>query len=93
MIHGMGLEAEPITAAESTRHSWDLEQTREARDHDLKVRAQELQILKTQTSWGILLKVPLTIIKLPLYIVLGIGFCVAMARGVEVGEDFWNLLQ
>lgn len=83
----------PISAAESTRHSWDLEQQREAREHDLRIRAQELAVLKTQNSWGALLQVPITIIKLPLYMVLGIGFIVAMARRIDPGESFWDLLR
>lgn len=92
-MYGNGLEAEPITAAESTRHSWDLEQTREAREHDIKTRQMELAVLKQQNSLSTLFKIPLTIIKLPVYLLLAVGFIVAMIRGIEPGESFWDLLR
>lgn len=88
-----GVDGSPITPAESTRHAWDLEATREARNHDLAVRAQELAVIKRQTSWGSLLQLPLTILKLPLYILLGVGFIVAMVRKHDPTEDFWSLLR
>lgn len=84
---------EPLTPAESTRHGWMMEENALARQHDIKTREMELAVLKEQHRWGYLLNIPVTIIKLPLYLILGLGFIVAMARGVEPSESFWDLLK
>lgn len=82
-----------ISAAESTRHSWDEETARLAREHDLAVRKLELEVMKQDQRWGSLLKIPITIIMLPVYFVLGLGFIAAMITKTEPGESFWSIIR
>ena len=44
-------------------------------------------------KWASWLKIPATIVKLPVYIILAVAYCIAVARKTEVSEDFWRLLK
>lgn len=92
MIQG-SLQNENISVAESTRHSWEEEDNRLAREYDIKVRQMELDVLKIENRWSALLKAPLTIIKLPMYVIMAVGYCIAMARNHDVSKEFWNLFK
>lgn len=82
-----------ISPAESVRHTWSEEENRLAREYDLQVRKMELDILKIENRWSAWFRIPLTIIKLPVYIVMAIAYGIAMARGVEPSENFWTYLK
>lgn len=82
-----------ITPAESTRHSWDDEERRLEREHDITTRKLELEVLKQQNRWDTLLRIPITIVKLPVYLVLGVGIATALARGKELPERIWEQLR
>lgn len=84
---------QPITAAESTRHSWDEEAARLAREHDLRVRQLELEVYKLEARWSTWLKIPATIIKLPVYFVMAFGYIVAVLRKHDPGEKFWDFMK
>lgn len=60
-------------------------------EHTQKVKAMELEVAKIEAKWSSLLKLPTTIVKLPLYIVLGVAICIALARKHEPSEAFWRL--
>lgn len=87
-----GPQSDTITVAETTRHSWEEEESRQMRAHDLKVRELELSYLKQDQNIGTLLRIPLTIIKLPLYCILAVGFCIAMIQKHNPEQSFWDLL-
>jgi len=93
MVMSADLYDTPISAAESTRHSWDEESQRQARQHDLAIRKLELEVLKTEAKFNNWFKIPLVIIKLPIYLIMSIGFIVAMIRKHDPGEDFWRLMK
>jgi hypothetical protein len=91
MIQGPG--DENISVAESTRHSWDEEENRLAREYDLRVRSMELEVLKLENRWNAWFRIPLTIIKLPVLIVFAIGYVVAVGRGKDVSQNYWNFMR
>ena len=82
-----------ITPAESTRHSWDLEKDREAREHDIRVREMELLYMKQQNRWENLFRVPVAIVRLPIHGLMALGYIAAMLRGKDVSEEFWQFLE
>jgi len=62
-------------------------------EHTKIVKSMELEVAKIEARWSVLLKLPLTIVKLPLYVIMGIAYCIAVARKVEPSEHFWHLLR
>ncbi|HEY1646105.1 MAG TPA: hypothetical protein VGF75_07145 [Candidatus Saccharimonadales bacterium] len=82
-----------ISVAESTRRAWEEEDARLARQHDLAVRQLELSYLKQDQNWGSLIKIPMTIILLPVYIVMAFGFCFAMLRKYKLPQSYWDLFK
>lgn len=59
----------------------------------LEVKKLELEVAKIEAKWASWLKLPSQIIKLPLYILLGIAYIVSMITKKEVPKEFWNLLK
>lgn len=59
----------------------------------LKIKELELEVAKIEARWGSWLKLPGMIIKLPLYVLLGIAYIVSMITKKEVPKEFWDLLK
>lgn len=85
--------ADNISPAESTRHSWDEEDKRQAREYDLQCRKLELDIIRTESNWNSFFKLPITIIRMPVYIIMAFGYVVAMIRGNEPSQNFWDFIK
>lgn len=82
-----------ISVAETTRHSWDEEASRLNRQHDIAVRQLELAYMRQDQNWGSLIKIPLTIILLPVYTVLALAICFAMLRKYKVSQELLDLFK
>lgn len=60
-------------------------------DAQLEMKRLELDILKQENkAW---LRIPLTIIKLPVICIMAVGLAVTIARGKPVPEDFWKSIR
>lgn len=59
----------------------------------LEVKKLELEVAKIEAKWASWLKLPSQIIKLPLYVLLGIAYIVSMITKKEVPPAFWDLLK
>lgn len=62
-------------------------------DYNIEIKKLELEVTKLEAKFSSWLKIPITIVKLPLFIILGIAFCIAVARDKELSENFWNYLK
>jgi hypothetical protein len=89
----MIVQREELTAAERERMHHDKDMFQLQAVHTQKVRAMELEVAKIDAKWSSLLKLPAMIIRLPLYVVLGVAYCIAAARKHEPSEEFWRLLR
>lgn len=88
-----GYDTEPITPAESVRHDWQVEENKLSRQHDLRVREMELEVMEKQNNLSTWFQIPKMILLLPLLILLGVGYIVAMIRGIEPGDRFWDIIR
>lgn len=65
-----------------------------ARRHQELMKKLELEIRREEAKWTQWYRIPVLIIKLPLYCLFGIAFIVATAKGDEINQgDFWKLLR
>ena len=62
-------------------------------EHTQKVKAMELEVAKIEAKWSNIYRLPLTLVKLPLYVVLGISVCIAVACKRDVPEQLYDLLR
>ena len=58
-----------------------------------RAKQAELELAELEAKWLSWLKVPLTLVRLPLYIVLGIAVCIGMARKSDVPDKLYALLK
>lgn len=84
---------EQLTGREREQMQHDKAMFDKHAEHTQKVRAMELEVAKIEARWSSLFKVPLAIVKLPLYVVLGVAYCIAAARKHSPPEEFWRLLK
>lgn len=59
----------------------------------LEIKKLELEVTKIEAKWASWLKLPSQIIKLPLYVLLGVAYIVSMITKKEVPKEFWDLLK
>jgi ABC-type sulfate transport system permease subunit len=55
--------------------------------------AYHLELTKYEAKWTSLLKLPVTIIRLPIYVVFAVAYCICVAKGKEPSENFWKLMR
>jgi len=82
----------------------ETEETRLSREHAIKVKELELELArekykaeielkKLEAKWSSWLRLPSMVIKLPVYILLGVGYIVSCSRKYESSRNFWNYLK
>lgn len=58
-----------------------------------KQAAYQLELAKYEAKWSSWLKLPITIIKLPVYCLFAFGYIIAVAKGKEPSENFWKFIK
>lgn len=64
-----------------------------SRKHQESMKELEYAIRFQESRWRSLLKIPLVIIKLPVYLILGIGASILLARGEELPDKLYEILK
>lgn len=92
-----------ITPRESLLHEWEKEIFEKQAAHEITMKQLELEIKREdnrakielkrlEAKWASWLKLPSMVIKLPLYPILGIAYCVAIVKKRDPPKSFWDLL-
>ena len=68
----------------------DAQLSRKAQEQRLKL---ELEVRKVEAHAAQLWRIPITLIKLPVFILYGFGFIISVARNKEINTNFWNILK
>lgn len=82
-----------LTAREREQMNHEKEMFTMQAVHVKQLKAMELEIARSEAKWTNILRLPLTLIRVPLLIVFGIAYCIAMVRDKEPSEDFWRLMR
>lgn len=61
--------------------------------HDLAVKEKDLELMRLEAKWSSWIKIPLTIVKLPVLLLFGIAQIVAVARKYELPEAYWRFIK
>ncbi len=70
-----------------------LESAKASRESQERIRSAELELARIEARWLSWLRIPITVVKLPVYVVLAISYCIAVARKHEPSDKFWQLLK
>lgn len=82
-----------MTPRETLEHEWRVEEQRILQEHAVTMKRLDLETAKLEVKWASLTKIPMTIIKLPVYFVVALGYVIAKIRGDEVSTAFWDYLK
>jgi len=69
-----------------------LELAKLARESQERIKNAELELARIEARWLSWLRIPVTIVKLPVYFVFGIAYCIAVARKHEPSDSFWRFV-
>lgn len=86
-------QRDTITPREYEVWNHEKEMTEKAYEFQLQVKRLDIEAAKLEakiTSW---FKIPVTLIKLPLYILLVIPLSIYAARKEQVPPEYWRLLK
>lgn len=81
----------------SSREREEFKQEKEAAqmqiDFQLRAKELELEIAKIEARWSSWLRLPMAIIMLPVRLLFGVAYIVAVARKHDPGERFWDFIR
>jgi len=60
--------------------------------HDLAIKDKDIALATLEAKWSSWLRIPLFIVMLPIRVLLGIAYIVAVSRKFELGDRFWNFM-
>lgn len=53
----------------------------------------EVELKRLEAKWSSWLKIPITIVKLPIFMLFAIAYCIAVIRRVDPPKNYWNYLK
>lgn len=83
------VENEQLTPKEHMLLEAERDEARLAREHAVTMKRLDIELAKLEAKWNSWLKIPMTIIRLPISFVLAIGYIAAVIRKQEPSERFW----
>lgn len=93
-----------VTPREHLTHQWEVENFEKQAAHAIHIKELELaikrednqariELKKLEAKWGSWLRLPSLIVRIPLFILLGMAYCIATAKKYEPPKKFWQLLE
>lgn len=61
-------------------------------DHSLRLKELELEVAKIEAKWSVLLKIPVTLVKLPMLILFGFALIISTITKKDMPDRFWDYL-
>lgn len=85
---------ETLTQREHIQMQYEREMWDKQAAHQIRLKELELEVLKTESRLSAWFKLPLTLVKLPVILIVAIGFVIGSFRkDYKPGEDFWKLVR
>lgn len=85
-------QPEQFTPREAETMRYEAERADKEMAFGMEMKKLDIEVQKIEAKWSVLLKIPIIIVKLPLLILLGIGYIIHAIRKIEPSENFWKLL-
>lgn len=82
-----------LTPREREQMQYDKDVIELQAEHTRAIKAMELETAKLEAKWSSWLRIPITFIKLPVFILFGVAYCIAVARKHEPSDNFWQFLK
>lgn len=87
------VSSDVLTPRESVMMQAEQEENAFNRQYTIDMKKLEIEQQQLEAKWASWLKIPITIILLPVKLVLGIGLAVSIAIGKDIPEKYWDLLR
>lgn len=99
----MIVENAQLTPREQVLMEAEKEENRLSREHAIQLKqlelaiskeenAAQIELKKLEAKWSSWLKIPVIIIKLPLFVLFGIAYIFSVFTKKEMPKRFWDLL-
>lgn len=61
--------------------------------HQNRMALIESDIRRYEASWTNILRLPVTLVKLPVYILFGVAYCISILTKQELPQNFWDFMK
>lgn len=85
--------ADKLTPREYELWNQEKERFEMQAQHALQIKNLEIEVAKIEARWSSLLRLPMLILKLPVLMILAVGFCIGVAKGKELSSSFWSYMR
>lgn len=82
-----------MTAREREEYEQSKEMFEKQSEHAVRIKELELEAVRLESKATVWFRIPVLIIKLPVFLILGLGYIVHAIRKTEPSERFWNFLK
>ena len=82
-----------ITQRQFTEHEWEVDMFERQANLQLKLKELDIEASKLEAKIVSWFRIPLVLITLPVRILFVIPFCIYVAKGKDIPEQFWALLR
>lgn len=84
---------EQLTPREAEVMRYEEAQADKQMAYGLQMKELDIKVQTLESKWAAWLRLPGLILRLPLLVILGIGYIVHAIKGTEPSDNFWNLLK
>jgi hypothetical protein len=88
-----GGEYSELTMRERETFDQEKEMAQMQVDYNLRVKEMELEVAKIEARWSVLFRIPIMIIKLPVFLFFGIALIVSLIVKKDLPDQFWAYLK
>jgi len=82
-----------LTAREYEQYQQEKEMFELQAAHQVRLKEKDLELAKLEVKWSSWLRIPITIIKLPVLAIMACSYFVHVIRKSEPSEAFWRFLR
>ena len=82
-----------LTPREAQEQQYQKEMLELQMIHARTMKEKDIELAKLEARFSSWLRLPVLVLKLPVLLLLGVGYIVDRIKSQEPGDDFWNMLK
>lgn len=89
----MRITLDEVTPRDRQEHEWQVEILDKQLDHQRQMQELTNELAEIETRITAWFRVPILLVKLPVFLIMAIAYCIMAIRGDEADDKFWEYLK
>lgn len=82
-----------LTAREFEQYQQEKEMFELQSAHQLRLKEKDLELARLEAKWATWLRIPVTIIKLPVLVIMALSIPISLLTKRDLPENFWKFMR